>query len=102
MRRTIVVAETPVLRLSETGHFPEFLSSDLRVFETLLDFDALVSLEGSFVKESLVLGGHESLVAATVFVIDVFAYDLPVGDVEDLLAEYFVGVVQAIEDEPGN
>lgn len=31
--------------------------------------------------------------AATVFVVDVFAYDLPVGDVEDLFAKYFICMV---------
>ena len=82
-----------MLRFSETRHLPQFLSSDLGVLETLLDFDTLVSLERSFVKESLVLGRQEGLVAATVFIVDVFAYDLPVGDVKDLLAKDFIGMV---------
>lgn len=39
--------------------------------------------------------------ALVIIVVHVFAYDLPVGEVEDIAVEDGVGVGQAIEDKSG-
>ncbi len=65
----------------------------------MFDLDAFVGFDEVAEDVDVVRGGQEGLVSATVFIVDVFADDAPVGNVKDVRVVEGVGVNEAIEDE---
>lgn len=98
---TIVVNLSPARHLLEPSQLPHLVGAGGRVLETLLDLDALIRGDVDAEDADVADGDDEGLVAAAVAVVDVLAYDLPVGEVEDLAVEDGIGVGEAVEDEPG-
>lgn len=100
MIRTILVVPSPRFHLSKTGVSPEILRAHLRILEALLNLDTFMRLHHGPQDSNFLEGRDEGLMTAAFLVVDVFADDAPVGDVEDLLAVDVVGIGKAVEDEP--
>lgn len=97
--QAVVLVVAPLVQLNQAGHLPETRRTERRVLEALLDLDALVGLDDAVEDLRLFDGRQESLVAAALRIVDVLADDLPVVDVELVLAKDAVGVSEPVLDE---
>lgn len=98
---TVILPHGPSLHLSQTRESEQPISARARVLDTLLDLDTLVCPNQVAEDLDIASGGYEGLMAAALIVVDVFADDPPVRDVEELFAVNGIDMGKTVEDETG-
>lgn len=90
----------PTVRLDQACHVPQILGSQLRVFQTLLNLDALVLPYECSQNVCVSNGRIESLVTSSFVIVHILTDDFPVFELEGLFSQDLIGVGESVEDEP--
>ncbi len=89
----------PLANLAHASLTPHLYCYFSRELQALLDLNPIVRSYELSHDQCVTMGRIESLMASSILVVDVFAYDLPILLMEDVLPQNVVGMAQAIEDE---
>lgn len=89
----------PLVGLGHAGGAPEIIGLGGRVLDALFDLDTFVRLDAFAENLDFADRRVKGLMAAAVNVVDIFANDTPVVEVESVFAEDAVCVDEAVENE---
>lgn len=93
------LALSPSGSFEKACHVPQILGSPLGILQALLNLNALMLFDERSQSVCVSDWSVEGLMTATFVIVDVFANDLPVCRLENLISKDFIGICKAVENE---